>query len=413
MRTRRQQPQIYVVGSLFALITLVLWSRLIYVQIISHSEYKSKARAQWTRTREVPAIRGGIFDRCGRPLALSTYSYSVYVDPTSVKNTQRVISKLSKIPGVSRETVQKKLKSKSTFEWVKRRCPLTEALKDTLQTLRGVGIHIVADRVYPWEQVANKLIGFVGHDNRGMAGIEAAYNETLSGKAGWEKIVLDGEYKAHGYYNFPQKLPENGKQIILTIDAVVQEIAESELECAVKKTKARWGSVIILDNKTGEILALAEYPTARTRTITNGQESLWTIQSLSCVFEPGSTFKIITSAALLEMGLVSPSETFNAENGRADLGFAVISDAHPNGILTFREGFVESSNIVMAKAAMRMSRIEFYKFIRLFGFGVGTGVELLGESGGSVTPVDDWSERTQATMSFGQEISVTPLQMAR
>jgi cell division protein FtsI/penicillin-binding protein 2 len=164
--------------------------------------------------------------------------------------------------------------------------------------------------------------------------------------------------------------------------------------------------------ETGEVLAIAENPSPRSRDQGSRADSLWTLKSVSCVYEPGSTFKLVTAAALLESGRIRSTDVFDAENGEADMGVAKIRDAHPFDRLTFKEGFVQSSNVVMAKASLRLEPREFVSYVNLFGFGAPTGIEFLGESAGRVAPVERWSKRTQMTMAFGQEVAVTPLQLA-
>jgi stage V sporulation protein D (sporulation-specific penicillin-binding protein) len=296
--------------------------------------------------------------------------------------------------------------------WVKRQWTLSDNARAEIKALRGVEVHWEADRVYPFGATAAKIVGFVGHDSKGMAGVEAAFDETLAGEPGWEEVQRDGAYRSRGYYTYAEEKPLDGKHVILTIDAGLQEIAELELERAINSTGAKSGALIVLSPKTGEILSLAEAPSATSRDARDLVDSLWTVRSVSYIYEPGSTFKLVTAAALLETSKVHSFDVFDAENGRANIGAAVISDSHPYGHLTFREGYVLSSNIVMAKASLNLKPREFFKFVRLFGFGAKTGVQLLGESPGRVAPVDQWSKRTQITMAFGQEIAVTPLQMA-
>jgi stage V sporulation protein D (sporulation-specific penicillin-binding protein) len=403
---------VFVIGVFFTLVILVIWVRLIQIQILGHAHYRDVAKNQWTVKKEIPPVRGGVFDREHRPLALSIRSCSVSIQPAEIKDrvgTTRVLSKRLSIPA---SELRKKIRSKKSFVWAKRKCTLSKSDREALEGLPGVGIHMEADRVYPFGPVASKLVGFVGHDNQGMAGIEAAFDQELKGLPGWEELQRDGRYRSRGFFKFAQKKPVDGNHVILTIDARLQEISEIELERAVRKSEASWGVLVLMDCKTGEILSLAEYPSARSRYPAAHVDSLWTIRSISYAYEPGSTFKLITSAALLETGKVNSYDVFDAENGRANLGAAVISDAHPHGNLTFREGFVLSSNIVMAKASLNLGADDFFRFIRLFGFGSKTGIRLLGESSGSVAPVKTWSKRTKITMAFGQEVAVTPLQLA-
>ncbi|MDH3214732.1 MAG: penicillin-binding transpeptidase domain-containing protein [Candidatus Krumholzibacteria bacterium] len=412
MKSWKNNLRLYVVGGIFVLFTFVLWARLIQVQVFGQAHYGNIAENQWKVTRQIPPVRGGIFDRNGRPLALSIRSCSVSLRPQEVKEPARVISLLSKRLSISKRSIKKYLRSDKPFVWVKRQCSLSEKSRLELKSIPGVDIHWEADRVYPFGSTGAKIVGFVGRDSKGMAGIEATFDETLAGEPGWEKVQRDGAYRSRGYYTYAQRKPKDGRHVFLTIDASIQEIAELELERATEQMGAKGGTLIVLDCKSGEILSLAEYPAPTSRENEDLVDSLWTIRSISHAYEPGSTFKLVTAAALLETSKIRSFDVFDAENGKADLGVAVISDAHPHGHLTFREGFVLSSNIVMAKASLNLDPMEFFKFIRVFGFGAKTGVQFPGESAGRVAPVSEWSRRTQVTMAFGQEIAVTPLQMA-
>ncbi len=411
MRRKKQNLRLYVVGGVFVVLTLVLWGRLIKVQIFSRSHYADQATDQWKVKKQVPPIRGGIFDRNGRPLALSIRSCSISLCPQKVKERGVVVSVLSRHLSMPKSAIKKLLRSDKSFVYVKRQCALSDEARLEIKGLRGVEIHREADRIYPFGRTAAKIVGFVGHDSRGMAGIEAAFEETLAGTPGWEVVQRDGSYRSRGYYTYAEEKPLDGRHVVLTIDVGLQEIAELELERVVGETDAISGALIVLNVSTGEVLALAESPSAASREAKDMVDSLWTIRSISNVYEPGSTFKLVTAAALLETSKVRSFDVFDAENGRANMGVAVISDAHPHGHLTFREGFVFSSNIVMAKSSLKLKPREFFEFVRLFGFGAKTGIRLLGESAGSVAPVEKWSKRTQITMAFGQEIAVTPLQM--
>lgn len=411
MKKRSRGVRTYVVGILFAGATLLLWARLIQVQVFARAHYTDIAEDQWKVTRQVDPVRGGIFDRNGRPLALSIRSCSVSLRPKDIESRDHVADVLSSVLSLSRREVYGKTKSHKSFIWVRRQCSLSEAEQATLRALPGVDIQHEASRIYPFDQTAAKVVGFVGHDSRGMAGIEAAFDQDLAGEPGWEIVQRDGRYRSRGYYTYAEKRPRNGKHVVLTIDVGLQELAEMEIAKAARESGARNGAIIIMQCKTGEILALAEYPNPGSRDPREVVDSLWTLHSVSHMYEPGSTFKLITAAALLEQKRVNSFDVFDAENGKADLGAAVIRDSHPYGHLTFREGFIFSSNIVMAKASRRLEPREFLKFIRLFGFGSRTGIELLGEAEGIVNPIDKWSDRTQMTMAFGQEIAVTPLQV--
>lgn len=411
MKRRRGNLRLYVVGAAFVVSIGVLWARLIQVQYFRHDYYAGVADRQRIRPRDIPAARGGIFDRNGRPLALNASLCSIAVSPDRVKSSYRTAVSVARVLGVSRDRVLAKIRSSKNFVYVARQVELDDHQRAKLRAIDGVTVETEPGRLYPYGGVAAKIVGFVGYDNDGRAGVEVACDGELRGIPGRERIIQNGRYKSDRYHRIVERQPENGKQVYLTIDTRLQEIAENEVSRAVSEHGARSGAIIVMQVATGEILALAEYPSPSTRRPGSRVDSLWTVRCLSHVYEPGSTFKVVTAAALLEAGHVDPSDRFDAEHGRANLGFAVINDPHPHDVLTFEEAFAYSSNIIMAKASRLISAEEFYKYARLFGFGSKTGVRLKGESAGSVKDVSSWSLRTQSTMAFGQEVAVTPLQM--
>jgi stage V sporulation protein D (sporulation-specific penicillin-binding protein) len=412
MTSRKKHARVYVVGILFVIVAGALWARLIEVQYFQRQHYRSLADGQIITSEDIPPVRGSIYDRQGRPLALSVRLASVYLQPEEVTNPKRVASKVAAELGLTKREVRKCLRSKKKFLWLARKRNLSHGSVETLGALDGVGIQLEQGRVYPYGATAAKVVGFVGVDNCGMAGVEAAFEDQLRGVPGLAKVVRNGEYHKDRYYRFVEKQPRDGKHIYLTIDAVIQEIAENRLEKAVATHGASSGAIIVMKANTGEILALAEYPSPKSRSMSQRRDALWTIRSVSHVYEPGSTFKLVTAAALLDSHRIEPSDMFDAENGRAHVGgVAWIKDPHPHGVISFEDAFAYSSNIVMYKASARIDEHAFYRYIRLFGFGEKTGIEMAGESAGSVAEVDDWSLRTRGTIAFGQEIAVTPLQM--
>lgn len=408
---RRSNVRLYVVGFVFVAVTGVLWARLVQVQFVRHDRYALAAEKQRVQFRKIPATRGEIFDREGRPLALNARHYAVGVIPARVTSVDAVADGVARALHLSRDHIYRRTRSNHSFFYVARQRDLDEDTRARLKNIKGVSVLEEPGRVYPYGAVGAKLIGFVGYDNDGRAGIEVACERDLSGVPGRERVVRNGLYDTDLYHCVTVRKPADGKHVYLTIDAPVQEIAEVEVERAVRDNGANSGAIIVMDVTTGDILALAEYPRPESRRPSSRADSLWTIRSLSHVYEPGSTFKLVTAAALLESGGVEPDDVFDAEGGRANLGHSIISDPHPHDRITFREAFAYSSNVVMAKASRLVSADDFYRTIRLFGFGAKTGVLMTGESSGSVSDVASWSGRTQTTMAFGQEIAVTPLQM--
>jgi cell division protein FtsI/penicillin-binding protein 2 len=407
----RQKQRLCIVGGVFAVAILGLWARLVQVQHFRHDAYVAKAEEQRRASVELAAARGGIFDREGRPLALNIRRCSVAVQPDKVRDPRTVIARLAKKLDVSPALVKQKLRSRKPFVYVRHGCMLDDRGREELQKLAGVVVELKASRIYPYDAVGSKVIGFVSRENHGLSGVEAAYDEALRGTPGRETVIRNGAYKRERYYRFVERKPRDGRQVYLTIDATVQDIAETELRRAVAENDARGGAIIVMDVATGDILALAEAPAIGAREGASLADSLWTLRSVAHIYEPGSTFKLVTAAALLEKSSVAPVDSFDAEDGKADLGFATIRDPHPHRWLTVEEAFMYSSNIVMAKAVSTLAAGDFYGYAKLFGFGARTGIGLPGESAGTVPPIERWSARTKATMAFGQEVAVTPIQM--
>jgi cell division protein FtsI/penicillin-binding protein 2 len=411
MTTRDQKRRMCVVGGVFGLAVVALWIRLFDLQYIHHDEYLQKALDQRVAPREIPAIRGGIFDRHGRPLAMNVRRCSIAVQPARVTDGRRALRALTRDAGVSARVAREKLRSRKPFVYVRHDCMLSEETRRELSKIEGVVVELKASRIYPYDQVGSKVVGFVSRENLGLSGVEAAYDHALRGAPGRETVIRNGSYRSDRYYQFVDQKPRDGKHVYLTIDATVQDIAETELRRAVEECDARAGAVLVMEVATGEILALAELPAVDGREHASRADSLWTLRCVSHVYEPGSTFKLVTAAAILDQTALAPSDSFDAEDGTADLGFATIRDPHPHRWLTIEEAFEFSSNIVMAKASGALQSGDLYGYARLFGFGARTGVGLPGESAGFVPPVERWSLRTKATMAFGQEVAVTPLQM--
>ena len=411
MTARDQKRRMCVVGGLFGFAILALWVRLFQVQFINHDSYAAAADRQHVAPREMQAARGGIYDRSGRPFAMNVRRCSIAVQPRRIKNARPIIQALSKEAGVSPYTVRAAMRSGRSYIYVKHDAMLADETQRELSRIDGIVVEANANRIYPYDAVGSKVIGFVSRENRGLSGVELAYDHALRGTPGRITVLRNGRYSSDRYYEYVDKKPVDGKQVFLTIDATVQDIAETELRRAVAECGATGGAVIVMDVATGDVLALAESPTIPARDGSSHADSLWTLRSVSHVYEPGSTFKLVTAAALLDKTAIAPADSFDAEDGRADLGFAVINDPHPHGFLTIEEAFMFSSNIVMAKASGSLQNGDLYGYAKLFGFGARTGVGLPGESAGLVPPIERWSARTRATMAFGQEVAVTPLQL--
>ncbi len=409
MRRRRRHVRLVVLGAAFFAATAVLWARLVQVQVIRHARYAELARRQHDSLRRIEPVRGGIFDRAMHPLAVSARLVSVGVRPGGVRDRRAVEDALVRWAGASRREAHAWARRRR-FAWVRRRVVLSADAVRHLASVEGIDVRHEPGRVYPEGMLAARVVGFTGVDRRGLAGAEAAFDAVLRGEPGRERVVRNGRYRSDRYYRSVLMPPKDGQDVVLTIDRDVQAICESALDDAIERYRARWACAIVMDVRTGDIVALSERPAARSRRGSERVDSLWTLRSISHVYEPGSTFKLVTAAALLEFERVEPSDTFFAGDGRWRFAWGTLRDTHPHGVLRFDEAFAVSSNIVMARAIERLEPDAFYRVIRLFGFGEKTGVRLLAEASGTVPPPRNWSGRTRNTLAFGQEVAVTPLQ---
>jgi len=267
-------------------------------------------------------------------------------------------------------------------------------------------------RVCPLGSLAGQVLGTVGKDGYGQLGLEYFLDRDLRGTDGWKYLRHD--VKNHYYPGFEERQKEamDGLNVVLTLDSRLQEITEHALERGVQKAGAKQGVALVVDPYTGDILAMANYPFYDPNTREADGKDAWKNQAVEKVYEPGSTFKVITTAALLEEKLISPEDTLDGENGQYKIAGQVIRDTHPRGRISFTDALAYSSNICYAKVATRLKPETFYKYVRSFGFGMKSGVGLPAEESGVLKPVSEWSGRTQSTIAFGHEISATPLQMA-
>jgi cell division protein FtsI/penicillin-binding protein 2 len=268
------------------------------------------------------------------------------------------------------------------------------------------------NRVCPQGTLAGQVLGTVGKDGYGQLGLEYFLDRELRGTDGWKYFRHDVKNRYYPGFGDKQKAAINGMNVVLTLDSKLQEIVEHALERGVIKSGAKQGVVIVVEPYSGDILSMANYPFYNPNTRDGEDREAWKNQAVVKVYEPGSTFKSMTAAALIEEKLIAPDDTIDGENGVYKLSGETIKDTHPHGKITFKDALAYSSNICFAKVATRLKPETFYKYIRSFGFGMKSGVGLPAEEGGVLKPVRDWSGRTQSTIAFGHEISATPIQVA-
>ena len=394
--------------------------RLVHLQIIEHGELSRRAERQQERLVKLEPKRGTIFDRRGRELAVSVDVESVYGVPTEVENPRPVARELARILHENPAELERRLASDRHFVWLSRKVDPVRAKRVRELDRSAIGLQTESRRFYPKKTLAGTVLGFTNVDNKGIEGVELWYDSMLRGADGLVLAEKDarGRTVFPGGHGFQFRQPQAGKDITLTLDEVIQHIAEKELDNSLAESKARGGVCIVMNPKTGEVLALSVRSTLRGRGAFNPNEPRqyrpeeWRNRAVTDAFEPGSIFKMVTAAAALEEKVVHPQERIDCSAGSIQVADRVIKDAHKNGVLTFADVIAESSNVGTIKVAQRLGKARFAKYLSAFGFGRKTGVDLPGEIAGLVKDHRLWSGVSLGSISIGQEIGVTPIQMA-
>jgi cell division protein FtsI (penicillin-binding protein 3) len=387
----------------------VICSRLVYLQIFRYGEFEQRAHHQQQRTADVDAPRGIVYDRAGRELAMSIAVDSVFAVPSDIPDLPGTISLIARITKSDPREILAKCKASKTFCWVARKADAETAQRIRSLNLRGIYFQKESKRYYPKNDVAAQVLGYVGMDDEGLSGIEREYNDQLSGKPGRMVISVDARRK---WFGSVEKQPVPGENVVLTIDQQIQYIAEHELATAMEQTHAEAGTVIVQNPHTGEVLALANYPTFNPNLARAIKPSSLKDHAVSDVYEPGSTFKLVTLSAALDQKLTRPDEVFDCQMGSIVINGRRIHDWHPFGMLSVADILAHSSDVGAIKVALRLGDERLYKYIRAYGFGQQTGIELPGETRGLAKPLNRWSKVSIGAISMGQEIGVSPIQLA-
>jgi len=410
VRDAAVRTRVLLLAAVLALAFGGLTARLGWLMIVKHGELTALAERQYSRTVVLPALRGPILDRRGAPLATSTATESLFVQPRSVGDPVRVATRLAPILGQPEREVHAALTSARPFVWLRRKLPPTMA--DQVRALREPGLGFLPEslRLYPNRELAAHVVGFEGAEG-GLEGVERAFNTELAGvpgKAIAGRDALGREVAAPHLL----KAPQPGHGVALTIDSAIQYIAEREIDAAYRRTHAKAAMAVVLEPRTGDILAMAIRPTFNPNTFLDVPSAdYWRNRAVTDPFEPGSTFKAIMAAAALEEGVVKPDDRIYGENGAITLAGATIHDWKKYGWLTFAEVLQNSSNVGSIKVGLSLGRERYHRYMKAFGFGTTTGVGLAGESRGLLRDPQRWSLLSLPTMSIGQEISVTALQL--
>ncbi len=398
---------------LFAIIWTALLGRAAWLQLYQGPQLRKLALRQHLAAELDRGERGRIYDRNKNLLATSVQSDSVYIRPVKVKNVEKVARELSKITGISRSRLRKKLASKRNFVWVKRQVDDRVAAKIRRADLPGVYLTSEFARLYPNNHLAGQLIGFVGVDGKGLEGIEKRLDHRLSGRKAQFVVQRDASGRRLYLDALGREVDTRGEDVRLTIDAHLQAVTENALAKAVEKYSGRWGTAIVVDVESGDILALANCPRFNPNTFRKSSPKIWRNHAILDVVEPGSTMKPFLFAAALEHGVITPEKLYDCEGGRWKLKGQYIRDTHNYDWLPAHKIMRYSSNIGCAKIGLELGVQNYHKFLTDIGFGRDTGIRAPGERSGMLRPPSKWNEIDLAAGSFGQGVGVTAVQMAK
>jgi len=401
--------RLYALSGLLCLWLLAICLRLVYLQIFCYGDFERRAQHQQQRSFDLSPKRGVIYDRAGRELAMSIQVDSAFVVPSEAPDLPNTISLISRITKDDPRVVLADCRAHKTFCWVARKADAD--MIDRIRALNLQGVHFQKEpkRFYPKRELAAQVLGYVGTDDQGLSGLERQFNAQLQGRPGKLMISVDARKQ---WFASVEKEPESGDSLVLTIDQNIQYIAERELERGMEETQAIAGTVIVENPHTGEILALTNRPTFNPNIRKDIRNEALKDRAVSDVYEPGSTFKMVTISAGLEEKVTRPDEMFDCQMGSIVINGMRIRDSRPHGMLSVADIIAESSDVGAIKVALRLGDERFYKYIRAFGFGQQTGIELPGETRGLTKPVERWSKVSIGAISMGQEIGISPLQLA-
>ena len=410
-RHRIVRRRIIVVACLFALWGTAIEARLVYLQVFRQADLAARAERQQRRTVEVPAKRGEILDRHGRVLAYSVDADSIYAVPIEIHDPKATVrslcSVLRRCTRPFRQALLERLQRQRAFVWVRRQVSREEARRIEAMNLEGIGLLKESRRFYPSTTVAAHVLGYVGLDNTGLAGIELSYDRYIRGKPGTALVQTDARRHA---FSRTERPPTTGSTVELTIDQVLQWMVERELKAAMAEYRATSATAIVMDPWTGEVLAMANEPTFNPNAFGAAGPAARRNRAIQDIYEPGSTFKVVTASAALEERVIRLSDPVDVSAGSIRIGARTISDVHRYGVLTFNDVMVKSSNVGAIKVGLRLGAERLNRYVRRFGFGGRLSPDLNGEERGIV-----WSQLNDsalASVAMGYQIGVTPLQMA-
>ena len=406
------QRRVRVAAGLFALWAIAIESRLVYLQVVARDELAERSERQYMRRRPVPGKRGDIVDRHGRVLATSADADSIYAVPSAIDDAPGTIARLCGAFGDcterERQAFLERFQKRNQFAWVRRQIAPDDAKRVEALGLEGVGFVKETKRFYPNKELAAHLVGYVGVDNKGLNGIEFAYDTQIRGKDG--SVLVNTDARRHAF-NSVERPPTSGSSIELTIDQYLQHIAERELRAGVLENRAAGGSAIVVNPRTGEILAMANEPTFNPNAYRESEEVERRNRAVQDLYEPGSTFKLVTAAAAIEGHVVPIDAQIDTSPGYIRVDSATVHDTSNHGVLSFSEVIADSSNVGAIKIGLQVGAARLGQYVQRFGFGRPVSRDFPGESPGIVWNPSNWTAGALAHVSIGYQVGVTPLQM--
>ncbi|MEK6335223.1 MAG: penicillin-binding protein [Acidobacteriota bacterium] len=397
---------------------LVIWMlaigvRLVQLQVHQHEDLSTRARNQQLSAIVTSPTRGQVLDRQGRELARSIDTASFFADPREIINVDETARRVAAITGQDRAELANRLRAaqdaKKKFVWIIRRLEITAANKLDALEVPGVYPRKEPKRFYPNDSLAAHVLGFVGSEENGLSGVEQYYNEKIRGESGTLYLEMDRDRRVFESY---QVQPHPGQTVVLTIDQVIQYRTEQALRAAVESSHAKSGTAIVMDPQSGEILALANAPSFDPNQPPKDSADGRANVALQSIYEPGSTFKIVAYSAAIEKGLVKPEDKIDCQMGQITVAGRLIHDHHPFGVLTVADALAQSSNVGAIKLGLLVGNESMYEYMKRLGFGSRTGIDLAGESPGILRSLNRWQPSSIGSLAMGQEVGVTPLQMA-
>jgi cell division protein FtsI (penicillin-binding protein 3) len=387
---------------------LAICVRLVWLQVAEYGDFAQRAARQQQRSIEVAPVRGNIYDRNGNELAMTVSVDSIFAVPSEIPDIHRASVLLGRAVNGDAQEIETRMHASHAFAWVARKVDPTVAAKVRALNLKGIYFQREPKRFYPKGGLAAQVLGYVGMDDEGLGGVERQFDSKLTGKPGKMLISMDNKRR---WFGRVEKSSDPGENVVLTIDEKIQYIAERELARAIADSHALAGTIVVQSPKTGEILALANWPGFNPNYFKTANPDARKNRAVSDIYEPGSTFKIVTLAAGLEEGVTHPDEVVDCQMGSIVVSGHTIHDHKPYGALTVSQILENSSDVGAIKIALRLGDERFDRYIRAFGFGSQTGIELPGETRGLTKPVSRWSKISIGAISMGQEIGVSPLQL--